>query len=290
MTTLFDSIQIFAQDSVVSYTKVTPQSLAMIFAPSLLRCPLAFRRDRDSTANDRTRTRITGAILGNNDYTTKTTTTSPSIMQFTSEYQQLLNNAKLEQRFVYLLIKYLDVTRLRDEDDWIPTHGRTLSVSTTSSRSVVTASSDDFARSILSDSVASSAVTGDTTDDPPIGVEVNSPTRDTAHKHTSIPQHGSASNDQDQRGATDDAMEEVTAVQHAQKVQEYVQDVLRDSLYSKYSQTTGSQKSFTAPGSVVLDKSSHPYAGMEVWESEEPRLVPPSMRLVGPIIIVDEAD
>lgn len=52
---------------------------------------------------------------------------------------KVFNEARIEQQFMLNLLEYLDVTRLEDEDDWIPTHGKhnslasSLSSSTSSS-------------------------------------------------------------------------------------------------------------------------------------------------------------
>lgn len=80
-------------------------SLAMIFTPSFFRGPPV----------------------------SKTFNTSPSGTHET--ISKVFHEARIEQQFMLNLLECLDVTRLEDEDDWIPTHGKHNSLSSSLSSS-----------------------------------------------------------------------------------------------------------------------------------------------------------
>lgn len=92
---------------VVRTTLVPAASLAMIFTPSFFRGP-PVSKTFDASAS------------GTHETISK-----------------VFNEARIEQQFMLNILEYLDVTRLEDEDDWIPTHGKhnSLASSTTSTNS-----------------------------------------------------------------------------------------------------------------------------------------------------------
>lgn len=112
------SLQIFAQEVVTNTTMVSAASLAMIFTPSFFRGPSTSQKS--STLTSGTHENIS----------------------------KVFNEARIEQQFMLNLLEFLDVTRLEDEDDWIPTHGKHNSLASSSSSS--SASSDYPASSTLS--------------------------------------------------------------------------------------------------------------------------------------------
>lgn len=103
------SLQIFAQEAVTNVTLVSTASLAMIFTPSFFRGPPTSKI-------------FDVASSGTHE-----------------DINKVFNEARIEQQFMLNLVEFLDVTRLEDEDDWIPTHGKHNSIG--SSLSSSTASS-----------------------------------------------------------------------------------------------------------------------------------------------------
>jgi hypothetical protein len=112
------SLQIFAQELVARTTLVSISSLAMIFTPCFFRAP----------APSKTLSASASALaIGTPDGISK-----------------VFNEARIEQQFILHLLQYLDVTRLEDEDDWIPTHGKHNSMSSSCSTSTTESSASIF--------------------------------------------------------------------------------------------------------------------------------------------------
>jgi hypothetical protein len=60
---------------------------------------------------------------------------TPTLFRGSGDVTTVFLNAKIEQQFVLHLLEYLDVSRLQDEDDWVPTHNKTYSGSSATSSS-----------------------------------------------------------------------------------------------------------------------------------------------------------
>lgn len=128
-----ESLQIFTQEAVAKVTNIPASALAMIFTPALFRPSPTV--PADSTVGK-------GPAVSGPAVTNKAIAT-------------LFDYARQEQKFVHQLLTYLDVNRLEDENDWLPSHGRTESLA--SSKYSTACSASIASKDVLNIAIASQA-------------------------------------------------------------------------------------------------------------------------------------
>lgn len=87
----------------------------------------------------------------------------------TKAISAVFDHARKEQKFLLQLLTYLDVTRMEDEDDWMPSHGKNDSLASSGCSTLYTASlgsAEDFKSSLGSASLTAQGEASIRTDPP----------------------------------------------------------------------------------------------------------------------------
>ena len=209
---------------------------------------------------------------------------TPSLFrtQMGGSISKVFSNARIEQRFVLLLLEKLDVTLLHDEDDWVPVHGRFHSVSS-SIYSAQSGRNDDASSTTTHSSHTASQ---NTYSSRPSVDSVDSSTSSTSTFSCS---HSRRTNRHAARLAR--AIEQTRRTQVVEKDEQ-----ISGSGSSSEGNTSGADLEQMSPdtsrGDFTPDITSNLSGQADKPLDTTPREVflPPSPRFIKPLIVIQEAD